>query len=1293
MTSRLSPTIFALLLLLPATLAAQSARPGMGSIPYRNAQNQVAGVTFRVWAPNATSVAVAGEFNNWAATALTRESGTGRWSADLPAARPGQRYKYLLNGTLWKRDPRARLATSTNPDGESVIYDPAAFSWGSTPQPLPAVQDLVMYELHAGTFFDPNPSDGRPATLDEAIRRLDYLKNLGVNCLALMPVAEFPGFHSWGYNPAEIFAVEASYGGPDALKRFVKAAHERGMAVKLDVVHNHWGNGTDTGDLDLWRFDGSFAAGRATRDSGGIYFYQQPFKSRTPWGPRPDYSAPEVRSFIQDNIRMWLEEYRVGGLRWDSPRNMLGFSSTSGFDPDTDIPEARTLLESIHGMIQTSFPGRFSVSEDVFMAGNFDGHWQAGFYNDIAGGLKSSNPDMGQIAWRLGAIEPPGWRVIFTDNHDKSGDLNQGSEGGRLATDFDPVNPQSLLSRKKAALAAVFTLTAPGVPMVWMGQEMHQQGNFRAEEGLDWALASRNHRMVTLWRDLIRLRRNLDGTSNGLRGGEIQVLHVEPTNKVVAYGRRTSAGAGDDVFVVLNLSPVAYTDYWLTFPATGTWRVQFHSDWRRYGSDFGGGTTSSATTAGDARAPISLPPWSAIIYSRATPPARDTLLGDDNGNGLPDGWEIIHNVASATADPDGDGLTNLQEFQRGRDPNQPDFQTVAGNFNSWSSTAANMRWSAASNRWEFVSRFPATGQLEFKFVIDGTWLGDNPSPTGVASATGGNIRRNVTTAAVWRLTYDETTGAYTAEALPWQDADNDGLHDQWEAFHGQGTPTANPDGDTFTNLQEFLRASHPLRPEHPDMTAAGTFNGWNLAARNMRHTGHGRWELSLHVRAAAGPQSWKFLTGGSWDPGTNWGQPLSPGGPAVQQGDNFTTNFAAAGWYHFTFQEDSLAWSAGPVPGEDADGDGLPDAWERFYGLNAGVPDATGDPDADGISNLDEYRRGSLPDTADHYGRVAVVGDFNGWNTAVNNMTFNLGTYLWEFNQRFNAGATINFKFVANGHQTGWTLNWGDNLPADTVADQNSGDNIRLVVPATGNYRITLDELTRVYRITQETNTAPVLSPSTALGAVEDQPFHVLLGTLDAENDPVTVTATSLPSWMSITYGTNGTFSLSGTPAAAHIGTTSLAFNLSDGKTNVQRLLGLTVVTHLANWATSAGLSGTNAAPGADPDRDGWPNFHEYAFGGRPDLNDAASLAPQTSVVGGRLRISFVRRSGIRSLSTTVQRSTQLGGAWGTNNVVQVGPASTNGLPAGLERLTFESTVPVQNELRQFLRVRAVQTP
>ncbi len=169
-----------------------------------------------------------------------------------------------------------------------------------------------------------------------------------------MPVSEFPGDFSWGYNPAHPFAVEEAYGGPDALKTFVKTCHAKGIAVILDVVYNHFG----PSDIALWRFDG-WSEG----DKGGIYFYND-WRATTPWGDsRPDYGRPEVRQYLLDNALMWLEEYRCDGLRMDA---ILFMRNVKGNDaPGEDIEEGYELLKWMTDTIRERHPGKLCIAEDL----------------------------------------------------------------------------------------------------------------------------------------------------------------------------------------------------------------------------------------------------------------------------------------------------------------------------------------------------------------------------------------------------------------------------------------------------------------------------------------------------------------------------------------------------------------------------------------------------------------------------------------------------------------------------------------------------------------------------------------------------------------------------------------------------------------------------------------------------------------------------------------------------------------------------------------------------------------
>ena len=309
--------------------------PDMGALPYNG------GFTFRVWAPFANSVAVAGTFNDWKpeSAPLTLE-GNGVWSTDVPGAKAGDEYKFVLespfrSGPFWKNDPWARSLTNSVGNGIVAEHD---YEWHDTGYSTPSWNELVIYELHVASFlFDPQSANGR-GNFDTVITKLDYLRDLGVSAIQLMPSDEFPGDISWGYNPSYIFAIEESYGGPNGLRRLVDGAHAHGIAVIYDVVYNHLG----PSDLELWQFDGWSENGQ-----GGIYFYND-WRNATPWGnTRPDYGRGEVRQYLHDNALRWLEHRHCDGLRWDATgwiRNVGG----SNNDPGSDIPDGWNLMQWVN---------------------------------------------------------------------------------------------------------------------------------------------------------------------------------------------------------------------------------------------------------------------------------------------------------------------------------------------------------------------------------------------------------------------------------------------------------------------------------------------------------------------------------------------------------------------------------------------------------------------------------------------------------------------------------------------------------------------------------------------------------------------------------------------------------------------------------------------------------------------------------------------------------------------------------------------------------------------------------
>ena len=591
----------------------------MGAVPYAG------GTTFRVWAPHADAVFVTGTFDDWAGDriALGRDSDgtTGTWSTDVAGVEPGAEYRYTIRtaaGDLSRIDPYARQVT--NSVGNAVVYDPAGFDWGDDAFETPTWDDLVIYELHVGTF---SAKDDRRGTFDTARRRLGYLSELGVSAVQVMPPLEFAGDISWGYNPAHLFAIESGYGGPDAFKRFVRDAHAHGIGVIVDVVYNHFG----PSDLDLWRFDGW-----SEDDGGGIYLYNDE-RAVTPWGDtRPDYGRGEVRTFLRDSAMTWLEEFHCDGLRFDSTINIR----TVNGDPNDDgsaLDDGWSFMAWINDEIRARQPWKITIAEDMqddpaLVAptdeggAGFGAQWDGGFVHRVRGAVVASDDgarDMDEVVTAIlgegrGA---PLARVIYTESHDE---VANGQT--RVPEAIAPGDADNWWARKRAVLGSALVLTSPGIPMLFQGQELLEDRWFDDQVGLDWAKASSNHGVLRLHRDLIALRRAADGATLGLRGSNVAILQADNDAKLLAMHRWMDGGPHDDTVVIANFADRTVEDWRIGLPAPGRWAVRLNSDSAVYAPDFGGHEANDLDADGppmDGCAQsglVAVGPYSVVILSR-----------------------------------------------------------------------------------------------------------------------------------------------------------------------------------------------------------------------------------------------------------------------------------------------------------------------------------------------------------------------------------------------------------------------------------------------------------------------------------------------------------------------------------------------------------------------------------------------------------------------------------------------------------------------------------------------------
>ena len=566
-----------------------------------------------MWAPFAKQVYIDGTFTPNGKQPLTSED-DGYWFALIHGAEPGHQYKYIIetpDGRLLERnDPRARAITSSD-KGFSVIVD-NEFDWQGDNFTMPPKCDHVIYELHVGTFNRPDAATS--GTFDSAIEKLDYLRDLGINIIELMPVTSMAFSNGWGYAPNHIFSVESMLGGRHGLMKFVRACHQHGIGVILDVVYNHF-----YGDTDLWRFDGW-----SENDRGGIYFYNDE-RGDTPWGGRPDYGRPEVRQFILDNVAMWFAEYHIDGLRVDSTIYMRNTAGRDN-DPDHDISDAWSLLQDIVSLAHKIKPDSLIIAEDSASNAQivaprldggcgFDSQWELGFPHALraALGLSTDQPNLDGIQYEFNhAYGSDAFaRTIFSDSHDTAAN---GSV--RLNEAVAPAGGATLFAREKTLLANAVTLTSPGIPMLLQGSEFLQDGSFNDWAALEWQKTEKYAGIVTAHRHLLDLRHNRYGHTGGLQGQSTALFHVNTDGLVIGCHRWNNGGVGDDVIVIANFSSTDYSHYAMQFPLGGKWHIRFNSSWRGYSKDFRGGHQSVIHADKNSTAHFSLPAYTLYILSQ-----------------------------------------------------------------------------------------------------------------------------------------------------------------------------------------------------------------------------------------------------------------------------------------------------------------------------------------------------------------------------------------------------------------------------------------------------------------------------------------------------------------------------------------------------------------------------------------------------------------------------------------------------------------------------------------------------
>jgi len=500
-------------------------------------------VTFALHAPEKKSVSVIGDFNNWSPDALPMTSDDeGTWTAVLELKPGTYHYQYLIDGEMALADPYARDVLWQDGEGQETWRPERAFSvleigetpfvWTATNYVRPSLDNLVVYEFHLEDFL------GGAGGFTGMIDRLDYIKDLGFTAIGPMPVTEFTGSKSWGYNPSFHFAPETSYGTPNELKQLIDAAHQRGLAVIMDFVLNHMDQNSALFKLYGEDYDTS------------PYFHK--FEGEN-WGfPDIEQTNRVIRRYAADVIQYWLTEYRVDGIRYDATR----FTGWSGYNDWGASWFAfigrRTDLTSFH--IAEHMPS----DPELINQTDMDTTWHDYFRWRLRDMIEHGYVDRNEIEnifnpVRIGFTNGL-QRMAYVESHDEERVMYELKQRGFAGPERE----------RRCITATALTLTVPGTVMIYSGQEF---GEFTkkvvGENPIQWSLLESPSGQIIFdaTKKLVKLR-----TSHpALQHGDITFLHQGQPEGMTAFRRDADQQA---VIVCANLGRGANT---MDIAFDGTW--------------------------------------------------------------------------------------------------------------------------------------------------------------------------------------------------------------------------------------------------------------------------------------------------------------------------------------------------------------------------------------------------------------------------------------------------------------------------------------------------------------------------------------------------------------------------------------------------------------------------------------------------------------------------------------------------------------------------------------------------
>jgi 1,4-alpha-glucan branching enzyme len=521
---------------------------------------------FKLFAPYNKAAMLIGSFSDWNEIPMQKgDDGYFRVKVELEDGI--YQYKFRVQSKSWFLKPNQWVEmndpymTEMHPETENGIVHVKAgqqvrdtYAWKYDDQPLPENYELVMYEMHVADFLSGDIEDYQK--FQKITKKLDYLVELGIDAIELMPITEFAGDYRWGYLVRYYFAPESSYGTPEDLKYLIDECHARGIRVIMDGIYNH----TDDKcpllyiDRDYW------------------YYHDKhyPEDPANYWGPEFNYDHYDENldikpawKFFGDVVRYWISEYHIDGIRYDAVRQLANYEFF-----DWLIQEAN---QAAGGKPFYHIAEHIPDSSDIVKPnGVFDACWHESFRFFLKDALLGEL-NLEKLKESLN-IKQQGYlgvtsAINYLATHDREHLLVELGDRGI----FD----EAAFERVK--LGVVLQMTAPGIPLIWMGDEFgqatHKATMTDQPNPLDWSLLENelNRDLFNFYRHAIALRKS----QSALQTDDIEFFHEAPDNQVFAFVRWHEAG--NQVVVIANFSDQSFEDYEIAhFPKDGRWQDWFN---------------------------------------------------------------------------------------------------------------------------------------------------------------------------------------------------------------------------------------------------------------------------------------------------------------------------------------------------------------------------------------------------------------------------------------------------------------------------------------------------------------------------------------------------------------------------------------------------------------------------------------------------------------------------------------------------------------------------------------------